>query len=88
MHNASYWPSSSNAVKARAWRAYYRAKELNELRGDIAANMGTTAVVRVRNKVTGEARTLISINGADAKPSAWNGKLRKGEFFVRGEGHA
>jgi hypothetical protein len=48
---------------------------------------GTTAVIKVQNKVTGEVKTLIATEGK-TMPKEFAGKLRPGEEFIKGAGHA
>lgn len=63
-----------------------RAQALAELRG---AKMGTTSVMRVQNRITGDAQTWIAIETDQlTAPARWTGKLLPGEQFIPGAGHA
>jgi hypothetical protein len=64
-----------------------RAAELNALRRPWEANNGTTAVIKVQNKVTGETKTLIATEGK-TMPKEFAGKLGPGEEFIGEVGHA
>ncbi|MFQ3593259.1 MAG: hypothetical protein SNJ82_08745 [Gemmataceae bacterium] len=64
-----------------------RAEELNAMRRAWEANNGTTAVIKVQNKVTGEVKTLIATEGK-VMPKEFVGKLRPSEEFIGDVGHA
>ncbi len=51
------------------------------------ASNGTTAAIKVQNKVTGEVKTLIATEGK-TMPKEFAGKLRPGEEFIGEVGHA
>ncbi|GAA0516934.1 hypothetical protein Ade02nite_84890 [Paractinoplanes deccanensis] len=65
-----------------------RAESLQSLRDDYpnAANHGTTSVIGVYNKTTGQWTHHIAINGDGDMPNGWT--LDANEKFIRGRGHA
>jgi RHS repeat-associated protein len=81
VHNCG-GPSEIDAKLARD-----RAEGLQGLRDDYpnAANHGTTSVMGVYNKTTGQWTNHIAINGDGPMPSGWT--LGPGEKFVQGAGH-
>jgi hypothetical protein len=64
-----------------------RAAELNVMRRAWEANNGTTSVIKVQNKVTGEVKILIVTEGK-AMPKEFIGKLLPGEEFIGEVGQA
>ena len=48
---------------------------------------GTTAVIKVQNKLTGEVKTLVATEGK-TMPTEFVGALRRGEEFIGEIGHA
>lgn len=53
----------------------------------MAAQRGTTAVIRARNVRTGEMKVFVSTE-AETIPKGFTGRLQPGEEFVGGAGHA
>ncbi|WP_247648747.1 LamG-like jellyroll fold domain-containing protein [Saccharomonospora xinjiangensis] len=76
------------ATEDDAMLALNRAEGLQASRNDyyMADVKGTTAVIGVFNSQSKKFITRIGINGNGVMPSNW--KLRPGEEFVRGPGHA
>jgi hypothetical protein len=80
-------PATLRGSQQGAAQLQGRAAELNAMRRAWEANNGTTAVIKVQNKVTGEVKTLIATEGK-AMPKEFIGKLRPGEEFIGEVGHA
>jgi hypothetical protein len=80
-------PGALRGSQQGASQLQARAVELNAMRGWPMSNKGTTAAIKVQNKITGEVKTLISTE-AKTMPKEFVGKLQPGEQFVEGVGHA
>jgi len=63
-----------------------RAKALHDTRG---AKQGTTSVMGVQNRLTGERQTWVAIDSDQLTiPRRWQGQLLPHERFIGGPGHA
>jgi hypothetical protein len=79
--------ASASSLQGEAGLWAIRAEELNAARVFPMSAKGTTAVIRVRNIITGEDMTWIATE-SKAMPKEWEGLLQPGEVFVEVSGHA
>ncbi|CAM5372476.1 hypothetical protein MAUB1S_06378 [Mycolicibacterium aubagnense] len=78
----------SAELRARAWEL-----QLGRHNGDevLAKKYGTTSVMEVRNKITGERKIVVTSELSVAKgdsPAMYRRQLKQGEEYLPGNGHA